>query len=111
MATLCMDIGGKYQIILVILYSFLRYSSAEIDNVKNIQPHEIHVGVILDMGSTEGKIIKSCISFAVSDFYDLHNNYSTRLVLHARDSRGEPLQVISAGTPFYSLHTHVYIYI
>ncbi|KAL6289606.1 hypothetical protein ACE6H2_007116 [Prunus campanulata] len=58
---------------------------------------EIHVGVILDMKSREGRIVLSCISAAVSDFYQLHNHYSTRVVLHSRDSKGEPLHALSAA--------------
>ncbi|KAH7521679.1 hypothetical protein FEM48_Zijuj07G0058500 [Ziziphus jujuba var. spinosa] len=65
----------------------------------NITHHEdeVHVGVVLDMGSKEGKIVHSCISMEVSDFYQLHNSYTTRLLLHARDSKGEPLHALSAG--------------
>ncbi|CAB4269251.1 unnamed protein product [Prunus armeniaca] len=58
---------------------------------------EIHVGVILDMKSREGRIVLSCISAAVADFYQLHKNYSTRVVLHSRDSKGEPLHALSAA--------------
>ncbi|PRQ56866.1 putative periplasmic binding protein-like I [Rosa chinensis] len=58
---------------------------------------QVHVGVILDMGSREGKIILSCISMALSDFYHLHDNYSTRVVLHSKDSKGEPLPALSAA--------------
>ncbi|KAL6125658.1 hypothetical protein ACLB2K_073713 [Fragaria x ananassa] len=49
------------------------------------------------MGSREGKIILSCISMALSDFYHLHDNYSTRVVLHSKDSKGEPLPALSAA--------------
>ncbi|VVA36018.1 PREDICTED: glutamate receptor, partial [Prunus dulcis] len=58
---------------------------------------EIHVGVILDMKSREGRIVLNCMSAAVSDFYQLHKNYSTRVVLHSRDSKGEPLHALSAA--------------
>lgn len=61
---------------------------------------KVNVGVILDMGSREGKIILSCISMALSDFYHLHDNYSTRVVLHSKDSKGEPLPALSAGEQF-----------
>ncbi|KAK9911484.1 hypothetical protein M0R45_035392 [Rubus argutus] len=58
---------------------------------------QVHVGVILDMGSREGKIVLSCISMALSDFYHLYNNYSTRVVLYSTDSKGEPLPALSAA--------------
>lgn len=57
----------------------------------------VAVGVILDMDSKQGKVIHSCISMAISDFYSLHNNYTTKLVLHTRDSKGQPLQLLSSG--------------
>ncbi|CAN6562370.1 unnamed protein product [Malus baccata var. baccata] len=58
---------------------------------------ETHVGLILDMGSMEGKIVRSCISAALSDFYHLHIDYSTRVVLHSRDSKGDPLHALSSA--------------
>ena len=65
---------------------------------------EVHVGVILDMGSREGKTIHSCVSMAISDFYSLRTDYEVRIVLHTRDSKGNPLLALSAGKLFlYSL--------
>ncbi|XP_048328099.2 glutamate receptor 1.2 isoform X2 [Ziziphus jujuba] len=58
---------------------------------------EVHVGVILDMDSKQGKIIHSCVSMAISNFYSLHNNYATKLVLHTRDSKGQLLQLVSSA--------------
>ncbi|KAM1157326.1 hypothetical protein ACFX15_027433 [Malus domestica] len=65
---------------------------------------ETHVGLILDMGSVEGKIVRSCISAAFSDFYHLHNDYSTRVVLHSRDSKGDPLHALSSVVTNTALH-------
>ncbi|KAI3449164.1 hypothetical protein Pfo_005829 [Paulownia fortunei] len=50
---------------------------------------DFHVGVILDFDSVDspvGRIGMSCLSMAHSDFYSIHGNYKTRLVLHVRDS-------------------------
>lgn len=57
----------------------------------------INIGVILDAGSWQGKIIQNCISMAISDFYTLHAHYRTRIRLHKRDSKGQPLRVLSAA--------------
>ncbi|KAI3455711.1 hypothetical protein Pfo_012374 [Paulownia fortunei] len=46
------------------------------------------VGVILDFDSLVGRIGLTSLSLALSDFYSANSNYSTRLVLHIRDSRG-----------------------
>ncbi|KAK4429806.1 Glutamate receptor 2.5 [Sesamum alatum] len=46
------------------------------------------VGVVLDLESLVGRISLTSLSLALSDFYSLHTNYSTRTVLHTRDSKG-----------------------
>uniref|UniRef100_A0A251VNG5 Periplasmic binding protein-like I n=1 Tax=Helianthus annuus TaxID=4232 RepID=A0A251VNG5_HELAN len=56
----------------------------------------IRVGIILDMEAWTGKSIHSFINFAISDFYTRNSNYRTRIVLHIRDSKGDPLQALSA---------------
>ena len=63
---------------------------------------DVNVGVIVDMSTREGKIVESCISTAISDFYDVHHNYTTRVLLHTRDSKGQHLQALSAGTELFS---------
>ncbi|GKF56954.1 glutamate receptor 1.2-like protein, partial [Tanacetum coccineum] len=42
------------------------------------------------------KSIHWCITMAISDFYALHLNYRTRLLLHTRDSKGDPIEALSA---------------
>ncbi|XP_050381657.1 LOW QUALITY PROTEIN: glutamate receptor 2.8-like [Argentina anserina] len=46
----------------------------------------VNVGMILNYDSLFGKMGLSCINMALSDFYDSHAYYKTRLVLHTRDS-------------------------
>nr|GEU93743.1 extracellular ligand-binding receptor [Tanacetum cinerariifolium] len=58
---------------------------------------EIPVGVILDMGSWVGKTVHSCMTMALSDFYTVNSHYKTRIVLHSRDTHGEPLHALSAA--------------
>ncbi|KAK6238779.1 hypothetical protein QUC31_004248, partial [Theobroma cacao] len=72
------------------------------NKTENEMVNEVHVGVILDMGSLEGKILQRCISMAISDFYSVHDHYKTRLVLHTRDSKGETLNALSAGEKLLS---------
>ncbi|PWA35082.1 Extracellular ligand-binding receptor [Artemisia annua] len=59
--------------------------------------YEIPVGVILDMGSWVGKTVHSCITMTLSDFYTVNNRYKTRIILHGRDTHGEPLHALSTG--------------
>ncbi|KAL2488375.1 Glutamate receptor 2.2 [Forsythia ovata] len=70
---------------------------AENDSFRNNIIEEIKIGVIVDMGSWMGKTIHSCISMAISDFYESNSHYTTRIVLHARDSRGKSLGVLSTA--------------
>ncbi|KAK4483446.1 hypothetical protein RD792_010633 [Penstemon davidsonii] len=58
------------------------------------------VGVILDLNSSNspvGRIGLSCLSKAHSDFYSLHKDYKTRLVLHVRDSNDSVLDAAAAA--------------
>ena len=59
--------------------------------------HEVHVGVILDLGSLVGKIAITSISMALEDFYSAHRNYSTKLVLHIRDSMSDDVRAAAEG--------------
>ncbi|KAL2253625.1 UNVERIFIED_CONTAM: Glutamate receptor 2.8 [Sesamum indicum] len=47
-----------------------------------------HVGIVLDFESLVGRIGLTSLSLSLTDFYSLHTNYSTRIVLHTRDSKG-----------------------
>jgi ionotropic glutamate receptor len=58
---------------------------------------EIHVGLILNLDSLVGKVARTSVSLAVEDFYATHTNYSTKLVLHIRDSMASDVQAASAG--------------
>ncbi|KZV50811.1 Glutamate receptor 1.1 [Dorcoceras hygrometricum] len=77
----------------------LQVSQKKLDG---IQPHyggiyDIDVGVIVDLGTWEGKVVHSCIKMAISDFYDLHSMYKTRVRIHIRDSKGDSLQSTAAA--------------
>ncbi|PWA65094.1 ionotropic glutamate receptor, metazoa, Periplasmic binding protein-like I [Artemisia annua] len=48
------------------------------------------------MESWTGKSIHSFMTMAISDIYALNINYRTRIVLHTRNSKGDPLQALSA---------------
>ncbi|CAA7398685.1 unnamed protein product [Spirodela intermedia] len=49
----------------------------------------VHVGAVLDEGTFLGKMCRASIFVAVEDFYAVHGNYTTRLVIHVRDSGGD----------------------
>ncbi|KAJ0112566.1 hypothetical protein Patl1_03163 [Pistacia atlantica] len=57
---------------------------------------EIDVGLIVDMGSWEGRMMQSSISMAISDFYSVNGYYKTRIVLRTSDSKGQHLLALSS---------------
>ncbi|KAJ4719203.1 Glutamate receptor [Melia azedarach] len=86
----------------LILFMLVSSSCSELgEEVKNNHTSSaeelVHVGVILDMRSWSGRISHSCISMAISDFYALNTHYKARVVLHSRDSEGDPLRALSAA--------------
>ncbi|PIA28576.1 hypothetical protein AQUCO_06800023v1, partial [Aquilegia coerulea] len=56
----------------------------------------INVGVILDLETWVGKVSNSCMYMAISDFYAIHGDYKTRLVLHSRDSKSDIVGAVFA---------------
>lgn len=74
---------------------------------------DFHVGVILDLDSTDssvGRVGMPSLSMAVTDFYSLHADYKTRLVLHPMDSNGSIVDAAAAGMIelfiFLSIYDH-----
>ncbi|WOL19711.1 hypothetical protein Cni_G28513 [Canna indica] len=57
----------------------------------------VDVGVILNLGTPTGKRGKTSIVLAVEDFYAGHGNYSTRVVLHFRDSQKDAVGAAAAA--------------
>ncbi|KAJ9549019.1 hypothetical protein OSB04_021562 [Centaurea solstitialis] len=79
-------------ILICVLNHRLLSQSVNIDNETLVR-----IGLVLDMESWIGKSIHMCINMAISDFYALNNTtYRTRIVLHTRDSKGDPLKALSA---------------
>ncbi|KAK4492409.1 hypothetical protein RD792_003214 [Penstemon davidsonii] len=59
-----------------------------------------NVGVVLDLDSLVGRIGMTSLTLALSDYYSVDRNYSAKLVLHVRDSKG---QIIDAAASALSL--------
>lgn len=57
----------------------------------------VDVGVVLDLDTWVGKMSQSCMSMALSDFYAARN-YSTKLILHPRDSKKDVVGAAARGT-------------
>lgn len=93
-----------YSFLIFILLSFQTLLAAQ----EIIYRKEVQVGVILDMDSGVGKVIYQFITMAISDFYDANPHYRTRIVLNTRDTKGEPLLALSAGSSFFPILFAVY---
>ncbi|XP_021852375.1 glutamate receptor 2.8 [Spinacia oleracea] len=61
------------------------------------QEIQVKVGVVLDTDTIEGKIGLSCINIAISDFYAVHPEFNTRIVLHVRDSKNRDIVMAAAA--------------
>ncbi|XP_047046501.1 glutamate receptor 2.8-like [Lolium rigidum] len=79
--------------VLLLLLLTISFAISQNDPTEEVQ--EFHVGVILDLGSMVGKIARTSISLAMEDFYAVHQNYSTKIVLHIRDSMSDDVQAAS----------------
>ncbi|XP_023751768.2 glutamate receptor 1.4 [Lactuca sativa] len=93
---------NKISLCLLILSCFLNHAlcahsiSSQNQNININNDILIGVGIILNMESPMGKAIHSCITMAISDFYALRHSYKTRIVIHTRDSEGDPDKALSS---------------
>ncbi|KAA8540182.1 hypothetical protein F0562_024255 [Nyssa sinensis] len=55
----------------------------------------VDVGLIVDLDTTVGKMSQICMSMALTDFYAANHNYTTRIVLHTRDSKSDVVEAAS----------------
>ncbi|GMI98611.1 ARABIDOPSIS THALIANA GLUTAMATE RECEPTOR 1.3, glutamate receptor 1.3 [Hibiscus trionum] len=81
--------------LVAVLFSLVQPSPANLTTIRDTAIEMIHVGLIIDSHSWVGKNVDSCISMAISEFYGRNSHYRTKLVVHARDSEGDPLLVLS----------------
>ncbi|PIA37057.1 hypothetical protein AQUCO_03100069v1 [Aquilegia coerulea] len=77
------------------LFIFVNQSITVTDAITN-DTAALDVGVILDLGTWVGRMTQSCISMALEDYYSI-NNYTTRLVLHTRDSHRDVVDAASSA--------------
>ncbi|PKI33810.1 hypothetical protein CRG98_045794 [Punica granatum] len=56
----------------------------------------VKVGLLVDSNAPMGRIASSCINTALSDFYEAHPNYRTRLSLHFRNPQNDVVLAASA---------------
>ncbi|KAH1129131.1 hypothetical protein J1N35_000509 [Gossypium stocksii] len=77
------------------LFSLVQPLSANHTSINDTAIKMIHVGLILDAQSWVGKIVNSCISMAISDFYSWNHHCQTKLFVHTKDSGGDLLLLLS----------------
>ncbi|CAF2144073.1 unnamed protein product [Brassica napus] len=88
---------------LIVLFLFICsncFAWSQNDDVSEVSGTEqkwVRVGLVLDLGSVEGKIVGSSVSLALSDFYTVNSNYRTRIILSVRNSHGEPILALASA--------------
>ena len=65
---------------------------------QNTSSDEIKVGVVIDLKTNFSKICLTSINMSLSDFYQTHPHYRTRLALHVRDSMEDTVEASVAGS-------------
>ncbi|XVE78207.1 hypothetical protein DITRI_Ditri13aG0126000 [Diplodiscus trichospermus] len=100
----------KHQTLLLCVVCIFSFSDTFCCNIREAELNrtrdkgldgEVHVGVIVDMESWQGKVIQSSISMAIFDFCSLHNSYKKRVILHVRNSQGDPFRALSAALDLF----------
>ncbi|PPD79254.1 hypothetical protein GOBAR_DD23832 [Gossypium barbadense] len=76
-------------------FSLLGELSGQVGGLRLAGGGEVGVGLIVDMGSREGKLIHSRVSMAISDFNSFRRDNQMRIVLRTIDSKGDPLHALS----------------
>ncbi|KAF7145627.1 hypothetical protein RHSIM_Rhsim04G0164500 [Rhododendron simsii] len=78
-------------------YNIVPLLGAEI-NASSSGLIEVDVGLILDLDNILGKMSLTCIYMALDDFYAVYDqNHTTRIVLHAIDSKSDVVEAASAA--------------
>jgi len=104
MERFCIQTQTLLSFLLVLLLFISRsFASTQNDDVDGGKRVQIRVGLVLDLGSLEGKIVKNSVSMALSYFYAIHNDYKTRVSVSVRNSHGEPLLALASGKNTSSL--------
>ncbi|XVF34226.1 hypothetical protein REPUB_Repub18cG0041000 [Reevesia pubescens] len=85
---------------------------AETEVVNIVRQNEtnlVHIGAVLDLKSPTDRMVKVCLTMALSKFYTTHSNYRTKLILHTRDSSNDLFDTASsASSPTPSLSNNPY---
>lgn len=96
---------------LLVLFLFISngfvFSQNDVVNEDSVSEQErvrVRVGLVLDLGSVEGKIVGSSVSMALSDFYAVNSDYKSRVSLSVRNSQGDPVLALASGNILHSFH-------
>ncbi|KAL6520663.1 hypothetical protein OROMI_032223 [Orobanche minor] len=62
------------------------YSAEDVDDINDGPLVVVPIGVVLDSNTPLGSMADLCMKMAISEFYQAHPNYKTRLKLHTKSS-------------------------
>ncbi|XP_056176777.1 glutamate receptor 2.3-like isoform X2 [Syzygium oleosum] len=85
--------------LLAMFHAFNSIDWSMAQNTHHRRRHHIHVGVILDMESPVGEMAQQCTTMAITDLNASasHINHHLKLILHPRNSMGQPLKALSSA--------------
>ncbi|CAL5443646.1 unnamed protein product [Camellia sinensis] len=83
--------------IFLVLISFYTFFGTSQSNVFGNGSVVFQVGVVLDLDSKVGRMGLSHLNMALKDFYSVHENHKTKLVLHVRDSKEQVIDAAAAA--------------
>lgn len=70
---------------------------------------QVKVGVVLDTNSTLADLTLRAINMSLSEFYNTHNGFKTRIVLNVRDSKRTVVGAAASGTLSCIVLVHIRI--
>ncbi|CAN8269692.1 unnamed protein product [Cochlearia groenlandica] len=83
--------------ILIVLILLFSINKSVVANRDDAVFEKIRIGLVVDLGSIDGKILETSFTLALSDFYRINNRSQTRVSVKARDSQGDPLLAVAAA--------------
>jgi len=67
---------------------------------------QVQVGIVLDTNATLAALSLRAINMSLSEFYNTHNGFKTRIVLNIRDSKRTVVGAAASGTLLIFRYEH-----
>lgn len=91
------SVPRKKMLFLILLITLFSLSGSLCKSQTEVVNTSFKVGVILDSESLIGSVGLTSLSLAIADFYSTNTNYTTKLELHLRNSKGHVIDAAAIG--------------